>query len=259
MTLNSANNSHEAYLILGATGDIGSALCRLLSAKGAKVMAAGKDQEKLEELSSETGCSHFQLDASNFDEVDKCFEKTLQEFGRLDGAANCVGSLLLKPAHLTSYAEFSNVIAANLNSAFACVRSSGKVMRKEGGSVVLVSSAAASIGLANHEAISAAKAGIEGLMLAAAASYSRQKIRVNCIAPGLVQTKLTKSVTSNENSRQASLSMHPLGRLGEAADIAQAIAWLLSKESSWITGQVLAVDGGLSKVKIAQMQLQAAR
>ncbi len=250
---------NSSYVVLGASGGIGSALCRRLKRIGAKVMAAGRDEAKLVELSKELGCDYHVLDARNFDDVDGCFERAAEKFGRVDGAVNCVGSLLLKPAHLTSELDFNGVISTNLNSAFACVRAAAKLMRKDGGSIVLLSTAAAHIGLSNHEAISAAKAGVEGLMLAASATYSRQKVRVNCVAPGLVQTELTKSVTANDTSRQSSLSMHPLGRLGEPEDVANAIAWLLSAESSWVTGQVIAVDGGLSTVKMAQAQSLSAR
>jgi NAD(P)-dependent dehydrogenase (short-subunit alcohol dehydrogenase family) len=122
-------------------------------------------------------------------------------------------------------------------------------MMSSGGSIVLMSSAAARIGLPNHEAIAAAKAGIIGLVYSAAATYAARRVRVNAVAPGLVQTPLTEKITSNERSRGFSLALHPLGRLGEAADIASAIRWLLNPEQSWVTGQVLGVDGGLGTLK----------
>jgi NAD(P)-dependent dehydrogenase (short-subunit alcohol dehydrogenase family) len=156
--------------------------------------------------------------------------------------------LLLKPAHLTTEADWHAVLAANLTTAFSTVRAGARAMMESGGSIVLVSSAAARVGLANHEAIAAAKAGIIGLTLAAAATYAEHGIRVNCVAPGLVQTPLTVRVTASEASRKASLAMHPLGRLGDPADVAGAIAWLLSRQQSWITGQVIGVDGGLGTV-----------
>ena len=118
-----------------------------------------------------------------------------------------------------------------------------------GGSVVLISSAAASQGLANHEAIAAAKAGINGLVLSAAATYASNRLRFNAIAPGLIESPLTEALTKNEISRQASISMHALGRLGQPGDAARAIAFLLDPQNDWITGQVIGVDGGLSKVR----------
>ncbi|MFY8220997.1 MAG: SDR family oxidoreductase, partial [Pirellulales bacterium] len=124
-----------------------------------------------------------------------------------------------------------------------------RLMKADGGSVVLVSSAAARIGLANHEAIAAAKAGLEGLARSAAATYARQRIRFNVVAPGLVRTPLTQGLVASELAEKASLAMHPLGRLGEPGDVARAIAWLLDPAQSWITAQVLGVDGGLADVK----------
>jgi NAD(P)-dependent dehydrogenase (short-subunit alcohol dehydrogenase family) len=115
--------------------------------------------------------------------------------------------------------------------------------------VVLVSSAAARVGLANHEAIAAAKAGIMGLVLSAAATYARQKIRFNAVAPGLVRTPLAAGLVSSELAEKASIGMHPLGRLGEPGDVARAIVWLLDPAQSWVTAQVIGVDGGLADVK----------
>ena len=114
--------------------------------------------------------------------------------------------------------------------------------------MVLVSSAAATIGMPNHEAIAAAKAGIEGLVRSAAATYAGSSIRFNAVAPGLVKSKMTERLWNNETTASNSIQMHALGRLGEPDDIAAAIDWLLSTESSWITGQVLGVDGGLASV-----------
>ena len=122
-------------------------------------------------------------------------------------------------------------------------------MMRTSGSIVLVSSAAARIGLANHEAIAAAKSGVIGLTLAAAASYGAHGIRVNCVAPGLVCTQLTARLTATEASLKASMAMHALGRIGEPADVAAALAWLRDPAQGWVTGQVLGVDGGLGSVR----------
>ena len=122
-------------------------------------------------------------------------------------------------------------------------------MKGEGGSVVLVSSAAARVGLANHEAIAAAKAGIIGLVLSAAATYAKQKVRFNAVAPGLVRTPLSKGLLSSELSEKASVGMHPLGRLGEPDEVAAAIEWFLDPAQGWITGQVLGIDGGLADLR----------
>ena len=160
------------YLILGATGGIGEALSRRLARDGARLLLAARDPERLFTLGLEVGAPVQPLDARDPTEVEAAGRRTLREHGALSGIANCVGSLLLKPAHATSQEAWADTLATNLGSAFATVRTAGRLMRKTGGSVALVSSAAASVGLANHEAIAAAKAGVEGLTRAAAATRS---------------------------------------------------------------------------------------
>lgn len=118
------------------------------------------------------------------------------------------------------------------------------------GSVVLVSTAAAHIGLQNHEAVAATKAGIDGLVLSAAATYARRGIRFNAVAPGLTRTPLAGALATDPKLVEASVRMHPLGRIGEPGDVASAIGWLLDPANSWVTGQVLTVDGGLSTLKV---------
>lgn len=192
---------------------------------------------------------HGVVDATDPDAVDVVADAAVTALGGLDGIVNCAGSLLLKPAHLTSPADWQATLAANLTSAFGCVRAAGRLLKADGGSVVLLSSAAARIGLANHEAIAAAKAGVIGLVLSAAATYARQRIRFNAVAPGLVRTPLSRSIVASEPAEKASIAMHPLGRLGEPEDVARAICFLLDPAQSWITGQVLGVDGGLADLK----------
>jgi 3-oxoacyl-[acyl-carrier protein] reductase len=242
-------DSKPCHVVLGATGGIGSELCRQLVTSGANVVAASRNSEKARDLAEAIGVRPFTLDATDIEQVAACLAESHQTFGRVDGVANCVGSMLLKPAHLTSDAEWQATLAINLTSAFAAVRAGTKAMLQNGGSIVLVSSAAARVGLANHEAIAAAKAGIIGLALAAAASYAERGIRVNCVAPGLVRTPLTARLTGNETSLKASVAMHPLGRIGEPSEVAAAIAWLLDPKQSWITGQVLGIDGGLATLR----------
>jgi NAD(P)-dependent dehydrogenase (short-subunit alcohol dehydrogenase family) len=237
-----------AFVVIGATGGIGSALTRRLVGHGHRVLAAGRDTERLELLAAETGAKSFVLDARRASDVRASLAAAIDQFGRLDGVANCVGSLLLKPAHLTSDEEFAYTIATNLGSAFATVQAAARLM-KRGGSVVLVSSAAARLGLPHHEAIAAAKAGIIGLVLSAAATYASHGLRINCVAPGLVDTPLTARITGNAQAAKASIAMHALGRFGRPEEVASAIEWFLGSEQSWVTGQVLGVDGGLAGVR----------
>jgi len=239
----------HAYLVIGAAGGIGAEVCRNLVALGARVMLAGRQESSLQKLATELGQPFAVVDARDWTQTTKLVSQVVDEFGRLDGAANLAGSLLLKPAHLTSMEDWRDVVDQNLTTAMGLVRAAAPAMRTHGGSIVLMSSGAASIGLANHEAIAAVKAGVEGLTRAAAATYASSGVRVNAVAPGLTQTPLTQRVWSNPRGAEASVAMHPLGRLGQPAEIASAVCWLLAPEQGWVTGQVLAVDGGLSRLK----------
>jgi NAD(P)-dependent dehydrogenase (short-subunit alcohol dehydrogenase family) len=232
-------------LIIGATGGIGSATARRLRNDGATVVLAGRNEEKLAALGNSLACSYVVVDAADFDALDQ----VVGNAGPLDGLVNCAGSLLLKPAHLTTANEFQQVMNLNLATAFATVRAGAKAMMATGGSIVLCSTAAARAGFANHEAIAAAKAGVIGLTMAAAATYGPRNIRVNCVAPGLVETPLTARITQNEASLKTSQAMHALGRIGKPEDVASAICWLVNPENSWVTGQVIGVDGGLGNIR----------
>lgn len=237
------------YLIIGAGSAIGSCVARTLAADGARLVLAGRHPSTFESLAASIDGRIVEADATRFEDVARAVDEAVAWTTRLDGVLNCAGSILLKPAHLTSAEELSDVIATNLISAFATVRAAATAMRTDGGSIVLISSAAAMIGLPNHEAIAAAKAGVVGLMRSAAATYATSGIRVNAVAPGLVDTPMSRSITSSELSLNASIAMHPLGRIGTPEDVASAICWLLGPHSTWVTGQTIGVDGGLATLK----------
>lgn len=242
------SRNQTSVVILGATGGIGSALCKILAGRGYDLFLAGRNADRLAELSASFQCPTYSLTSTSSETILECVRQAKKAFGRLDGIANCIGSLLLKPAHQTSDQEWEETLAVNLGSAFAVVRAAAETMQ-EGGSVVLVSSAAAHVGLPSHEAIAAAKAGIEGLTRSAAATYGSRRLRFNAVAPGLVRTNLTRHLWENSIASTASVAMHALGRLGEPEDVASMIAWLLDRSNSWVTGQVFGVDGGLGSVR----------
>lgn len=254
-----SDQQERVFVIFGATGGVGSALARRLSADSRnRLLLAGRNLARLDEMSKELNASSMEADATSLAAAEATLQKAIELFGRLDGVANCVGSLLLKPLHLTTEAEWQSTVNINLGSAFAVTRAAVKTLMSStssgtsgtsGGSIALVSSAAAQIGLANHEAIAAAKGAIEGLVLSAAATYAPKGIRINAVAPGLVRTPMTSRITSNEMSLKASVAMHALGRIGEPEDVASGLAWLLDPAQQWVTGQVIGIDGGLGSLR----------
>lgn len=227
------------FLVIAASSSMGMATLNILEKNGDQVFKTARTNDKIS--------PDMLLDAADFDAVDEAFEKAIEKLGTIDGVVCFAGSLLLKPAHLTTKQNYHDVIQSSLTTAFATTRSAGKYMKS--GSVVLISSAIQAIGLANHEAIAAAKAGVVGLAKSAAATYAASNLRFNVVSPGLTDTPLTERITSNPVSLKYSLNMHPLGRVGVPQDIARAVVFLLDPKNSWITGQVLSVDGGLSSLK----------
>lgn len=239
------------HLILGATGGIGAHLAELLHGRGDKLVLAAPRQNALEALSKRVGDAPYLVtDATRSSDVDAAVKFTQDRFGRLDGLVNCVGSLALGPLSKVTDETFDHDLALNLKSSFYAVRAATQAMdRERGGSIVLLTSAAARHGMPNHESIAAAKAGVQGLMLSAAASHAHQAIRVNAVAPGLIDTQLTKSLMSNDLVAKASRAMHPVGRVGAPKDVAAMIAFLLAPSNAFITGQTFGVDGGLATLR----------
>lgn len=238
----------ERIGIIGATGGIGSAVARRLVRQGRRLLLVGRSVDKLEALSSELSQPFANVDFSGSGNLEETLLADAETQGEFAGLVNCIGSVVLKPAHATSDAEFRAVIETNLFTSFAVVRTAAKLLRPHGGSVVLFASAAAEIGIQNHEAIAAAKAGVIGLARSAAATYAPQNMRVNVISPGLIRTELTRRIWEHAPAAAASTALHALNRLGEPEQAASLAAWLLDAENDWITGQVIGVDGGLGHV-----------
>lgn len=238
----------QSYVVLGGTSSVAKSLAQRIHAAGGNLLLTTRSESSAAELAEQFSCETAVASADDSASIDRAVQLAMERFGKIDGVVNYMGSVLLKPAHLTTDNEWHDTLSANLTSSFYLVRAAVKAMRQGGGSIVLISSAAARIGLANHEAIAAAKAGIIGLTLSAAATYAGRGIRVNAVAPGLVKSEITRKLWETESAAAVSAQMHAPGRLGEPDDIAKAIAWLLDADTNWITGQTISVDGGLSAV-----------
>ena len=239
-------------IIAGITGGIGSAVARRLHAAGYRVGGFARSVEKLAALAAELpGLETVMTEATDPVAVEAVIaDLAARAGGRVDGYVHAVGSILLKSAHLTSLEEWRRTLDLNLNSAFYGLKAVVGPMQTQGaGSIVLISSVAAGTGLPSHEAIAAAKGGVEGLVRAAAASYASRNVRINAVAPGLVDTPMAAALLGNPQARAFSEKLHPLGRVGTADQVAATIVHLLSPEADWITGQVWAVDGGMSTVR----------
>lgn len=235
-------------LITGGSGGIGQALGRRLRGRGCTVVLAARNEARLQAASAAIDAEAAPVDVTVASQVDDLVAGVLARHGRIDGVAHCVGSILLKPLHLTSDDDWAKTLQLNLTSAFLVMRA---VVGKHRApvSIALVSTSAAAVGLPNHEAIAAAKGGLEGLVRAAAATYAGRGVRVNAVAPGLVRTPLAARITGSEAALKTSLALHPIGRIGEPDDVAAVLELLLDPANSWITGQVVGVDGGMATLR----------
>ncbi|MCC5840857.1 MAG: SDR family oxidoreductase [Opitutales bacterium] len=236
-------DTEQSYFIGGISGGLGRALAKSLIADGHKVAGFSKSGVAVD------GADVFKADATDPKAVAEVFAAARETLGPIDGYAHAIGTVFLKPAHTIRDEEWQNVLETNLFSAFYALRAAVEGMRRsKSGSIVLVSSVAARFGLPSHEAIAAAKGGVEGLVRSAAASYVNFGIRVNAVAPGLVETGATAHLLQSEQARKLSESMHPLGRVGQPEEVASLVRWLLSSEAAWVTGQIWSIDGGMGSV-----------
>ena len=227
-------------------------LAERLAEQGCNLAISGRNEEKLNELSEKTGASAFPLGEIDWGSIGELAKHAAERLEGIDAVVNCIGSMQLKPIHLAKESEFDGMVNTHLRSSAAILAAVTPIMKRQSDgdrSIVLISSIAAYRGLPNHELIAMAKAGIDGLVRSAAATYARSGIRVNAVAPSLTHTPMTDRICSNESAREASEKSHPLGRIGQPGDISDGIAWLVSGQSTWVTGQILRIDGGMSSIQ----------
>ena len=239
-------------LITGATGGLGHEVVRQALAAGRSLVTVTRDTARVAARDSGPDSLTVQADVSTEAGARNAIAACEETFGTPPAAlVHCAGSTLISPLHRTPESAYRGCLAANLDSAFFTLGAyvSSLLKAHQGGSAVLVSSVVARIGVANHEAIAVAKSGLEGLVRSAAATYSSQGIRVNGVAPGIMRTPSTERLFSSPQMEQQIAAQYPLGRYGTVEDVAHAILWLASDEASWVTGQIIAVDGGFTAVR----------
>ena len=233
----------EKYLIFGATGSVGSSLAEQLKNSGKDIHLVARNENEVKEISSKLGCSY---SVANVLE-DGFIEKIKSDISEIKGVAYCVGSIDLKPLRMVTEADMNKCMKLNLYSAIEVIKGFQESLKKNKGSVVLFSTVAAQRGFTNHTIIASAKAAVEGLTVTLAAEFAPH-VRVNCIAPSLSKSKIAEPMLKNSTIADGIAKAHPLKRLGEGKDSAALAKFLITEDSSWVTGQVIAVDGGRSKL-----------
>ena len=233
----------EKYLIVGATGSIGSSLAAQLYESGKEVHLVGRDQNQTKSLSEKLNSEYSIADVLD----DGFVDKIKANIDDVKGIAYCVGSIDLKPLKSASESDFNKCMKLNLYSAIDLIKGYQDSLKKNNGSIVLFSTVAAQRGFTNHSIIASAKAAIEGLTVSLAAEFA-PNIRVNCVALSLTNSKIAQPLLKNSALAQGIAKAHPLKRIGEGKDGAALAKFLVTDESSWVTGQVIAVDGGRSKL-----------
>ena len=233
----------EKYLIFGATGSVGSSLAEQLKDSGNDIHLVARNESEVKVIAEKLGCSYTVADVLE----DGFIEKVKSDINDIKGIAYCVGSIDLKPLRMVTEADMNKCMKLNLYSAIEAIKGFQESLKKNKGSVVLFSTVAAQRGFTNHTIIASAKAAVEGLTVTLAAEFAPH-IRVNCIAPSLSKSKIAEPMLKNPAIAEGIAKAHPLKRLGEGKDSAALAKFLITEESSWITGQIIAVDGGRSKL-----------
>lgn len=235
------NFQHKNILVLGGSSGIGLSLVNLLHEQNANIYVVSRTP------SDQWPAAVHYLEADVTAGLDSLAGFIPDE---LHGLVYSVGSINLKPFNRLTEEDFLNDYRINVLGAAGAIQHALKQLKNAGASsVVLISSVAAKIGMPYHASIAASKAAVEGLAVSLAAELAAQQIRVNVVAPSLTDTALAQNLLSSPEKREASAKRHPLGKIGEPEDISRLIAFLLSDQSKWITGQVIGVDGGLGKLK----------
>ena len=235
-------------LITGASGGIGRALTRQLHAQGYRVAVVGRDAARLADVDAAVRIA---ADTTTPEGAALAIAACQEALGAAPTLlAHCVGSTLVAPLHRTRLDSYREVMRVNLDSAVFMLQAWVAAMQGGGpGAAVFASSVVARIGVANHEAIAAAKGGVEALVRSAAATYAAQGLRINAVAPGMTDTPMTAGMLKMPAMREGAARQYPLGGVQTADQVADVMAWLLGDGAARLTGQIIAVDGGFTTVR----------
>lgn len=238
--------SGKVAIVTGGSRGIGRATAVLLAQNGAHVVITSRSKAGLDGTKNIVEISG---DIRNSTDVENVVKNTIETFGRIDILVNNAGIFpKIKPLHEIPEEEWNEVIDVNLTGQFRFTKAAMPHLMKTGGCIVNVSSDAGLKSFENFEAdaYTATKGALVMLTKAWAVEYAKHKIRVNCVCPGIVETDMTKPWLGSEADRAMAVAEHPIGRIGSPEDVAKAILYLVSEDSSWITGAILPVDGGIS-------------
>jgi NAD(P)-dependent dehydrogenase (short-subunit alcohol dehydrogenase family) len=237
----------EIALITGASGGIGRAVARQLHGRGCRVAAVGREAERLVDVQADVRIA---ADTTTPEGAARAIAACQEALGAAPVLlAHCVGSTLIAPLHRTRAEAYREVMRANLDSAVFMLQAWIAGLSGTPGAAVFASSVVARIGVANHEAIAAAKGGVEALVRSAAATYASQGLRINAVAPGMTDTPMTAGMLKLPAMREGAARQYPLGGVQSADQVAEVMSWLLSDGAARLTGQVIAVDGGFTTIR----------
>jgi len=237
-------------IVTGGGSGLGLAITQKFVAEKIRTIIVGRTEAKMMQACTQLGdlCSYMVCDMSDLDAIPELVKIVKEDFGSIDILVNNAGIHLKKPMTDVTDQEFENVIKVNLTAVFALSREVGKIMlQQRSGSILNISSMAAQYGIPQVIAYTAAKTGIEGMTRAMAVELSPGGVRVNCLAPGFIETEMSAKALNNDPERkQKVLGRTPIGKLGKPSDVGEAAFYLCSDNAAYLTGVILPVDGGNS-------------